>query len=206
MRLAFFGGSFDPIHRGHLALASAAVKAFNLTTILFAPTGRQPLKSNGPAASFQDRLAMVELACAGSADGFQASGIDAPNVDGSPNYTVDVLIALRDTHPGANLYSLVGLDSFCDLHRWRRPDLLITLAEWIVVSRPGYTLDLSRYTEEQQRRIHPLDTVHEEVSATMLRDRLRRGVPCDSLLLGPVVAYIADHHLYRDRDAEHTRG
>ena len=197
MRLALFGGTFDPIHRGHLAIARAAVDAFALDTILFAPTGRQPLKTGGASASFADRLAMTRLACAEADSRFQASGVDAPREDGAPNYTVDTLATLRALHPEATLYNLVGLDSFLDLPRWREPNRLLALAEWIVVSRPGYTLDLSPYTEGQRARVHPLNTVWEEVSATLLRDRLRLGEPCDDLLPASATAYIAQHQLYR---------
>ena len=90
MRVALFGGTFDPIHRGHLALASAAASAFALDRVLFAPVGRQPLKAESPAATFADRLAMTRLAVASAADpSFAVSSVDAPRHDAAPNYTVD---------------------------------------------------------------------------------------------------------------------
>jgi nicotinate-nucleotide adenylyltransferase len=136
MRVALFGGSFDPPHHGHIAIATAAADVFDLEQVLFAPVGRQPLKTESPPAPFADRLAMVELACVGD-ERFKVSGIDAPRVDGLPNYTVDTLTALRKEMPEARLFHLVGADSFLDLRRWREPDRLLELAEWIVVSRPG---------------------------------------------------------------------
>ena len=95
MRVALFGGTFDPIHRGHLALASAAASAFALDRVLFAPVGRQPLKAESPAATFADRLEMTRLAIASAADPrFAVSSVDAPRPDGAPNYTVDTLAAV----------------------------------------------------------------------------------------------------------------
>src|SRR5580698_4252134 len=99
MRVALFGGSFDPPHHGHIAIATAAADVFDLDTVLFAPVGRQPLKTDGASASFADRLAMVELAC-GSDGRFADSDLDTPRDDGRPNYTVDTLASLQEAMPG----------------------------------------------------------------------------------------------------------
>jgi nicotinate-nucleotide adenylyltransferase len=197
MRIALFGGTFDPIHRGHMSIATAAAEALHLDTILFAPTGLQPFKPDGPQAIFNDRLAMTDLACQQDAR-FTASALDAPRPDGSPNYTVHLLTTLRERYPNATLFNLAGLDSFLTLPHWLESERLLDLAEWIVVSRPGYTLDLSPYTEAQRRRIHPIDSVHEDVSATSLRERLHHGDPCLDLIAAPVSQYIAEHGLYRE--------
>src|ERR1700678_2836178 len=139
MRVAFFGGTFDPIHRGHLAIATAAADTFALEQVLFAPTGHQPLKAGAPTASFADRLAMVSLACAEDPR-FEASSIERPRPDGAANFTVDSLDALRRLCPKGTLFNLVGADSFLTLPRWHSPRRLLELAEWIVVSRPGTAL------------------------------------------------------------------
>ncbi len=195
MRVAFFGGSFDPIHRGHLAVASAAADRFALDTVLFGPTGRQPLKPTGASATFADRLAMTTLACAADPR-FAASDCDAPRPDGRPNYTVDVLIELQTRLPGATIFNLVGIDSFLGVPRWREPERLMQLAEWIVVSRPGFSFaDLP--APAPGSRIHHLDSIHEDVSATELRHRLLEGDPCADLIPASVAAYIRDHTLYR---------
>jgi nicotinate-nucleotide adenylyltransferase len=191
MRVALFGGTFDPIHRGHLAVAGAAADAFALDKVLFAPVGRQPLKLEGTPTGFEDRMAMVRLACEGDVR-FVASEVDAPRGDWSPNYTVDTLERLRYEMPDAALFVLVGADSFVDLQRWRRPDLLMELAEWIVVSRPGFSLPKS----SQSDRLHVLKGVHEDVSATELRERLERGESCEDLVPTRVLRYIREHHLY----------
>jgi nicotinate-nucleotide adenylyltransferase len=210
MRVAFFGGTFDPIHRGHLRLAAAAAHTLALDEVLFAPVGHQPLKSEGAMASFPDRLQMTILALDDPAtrnlqpatSNFLASTLDAPRPDGTPNYTVDTLQTLAQEYPAADLFALVGADSFLDLRRWRSPDRLLALAEWIVVSRPEFPLTDAQLaplslTPAQRARVHLLTTVHEDVSATELRRRLRLGDPCHGLLPAAVAAYIGAHHLYR---------
>ena len=205
MRVALFGGTFDPIHRGHLALASAAASAFALDRVLFAPVGRQPLKAESPAATIADRLEMTRLAVASAADPrFAVSSVDAPRPDGAPNYTVDTLAALAREAPAATLFVLTGADSFLSLRNWHSPDRLLELAEWIVVSRPDFPLKpefLTRpefaLTAAQRSRVHLLTTVHEDVSATELRQRLHAGDPCPGLLPPAVADYIQTHRLYR---------
>jgi len=220
MRVAFFGGTFDPIHCVHLRLASSAADAFALDRVLFAPVGKQPLKAEAAIASYADRFAMVALALAtgvqhqpatedlppatGDSPGprFAVSALDAPRSDGSPNYTVDSLAALAQELPSATLFVLTGADSFLDLRCWRSPDRLLALAEWIVVSRPDFPLSESQLaplalTAAQRARVHLLTTMHEEVSATDLRRRLQAGDPCPGLLPPAVADYIQAHGLYR---------
>jgi nicotinate-nucleotide adenylyltransferase len=199
MRVALFGGSFDPPHHGHIVIATAAADVFDLDAVLFAPVGHQPLKLNGAPAPWADRLAMVELASKADAR-FAASDLDAPRPDGTPNYTVETLATLRDTMPDARLFNLVGADSFLDLRRWREPERLLELAEWIVVSRPGFPLaDFSTLalTPYQLGRVHLLQTVHEDVAASNLRERLEGGDPCTDVLFPAVSDYIQTHRLYR---------
>jgi nicotinate-nucleotide adenylyltransferase len=198
MRVALFGGTFDPPHRGHLAIATAAADAFKLDEVLFAPVGRQPLKPSSTPAPFTDRIAMLSLACLPDTR-FAISRLDAPHPDGTPNYTVQTLTALHQLLPDDTLFNLVGADSFLDLPHWHEPDHLLELADWIVVSRPGASLDnLSalNLTPKQQTRVHLLQTVHEDVSATDLRQRLEAGDPCSELLPAAVSDYIVIHHLY----------
>ena len=199
MRVALFGGTFDPPHRGHLAIAAAAANAFRLHTVLFAPVGRQPLKSKGGASAFADRVAMVKLACAADVR-FEVSQVDAPYADGRPNYTVEALALLRAGMLRGRLFNLVGADSFLHVRQWREPDRLLELAEWIVVSRPGFPLhDLEalKLTPEQRERVHVLDNIHEDVAATDLRERLEAGACCTDVLPEAVSEYIQSHKLYR---------
>jgi nicotinate-nucleotide adenylyltransferase len=198
MRVALFGGSFDPPHRGHIAIAKAAADRFQLDQVLFAPAGRQPLKPHLAGANFESRLRMTELACAEDRR-FGISLLDAPRPDGVPNYTVETLELLHIASSGYELFNLVGADSFNTLAQWHHPERLLGLAEWIVVSRPGYDLADPPgmvLTEAQRSRIHLLDSMHEDVAATDLRERLHAGDPCADLLTAAVSAYIQKHHLY----------
>jgi nicotinate-nucleotide adenylyltransferase len=139
-RVAFFGGSFDPPHLGHLAVARVAQAALGLDTVLFAPVGAQPLKPQGSAASFEDRLAMTRLAIAGQ-PGFAVALADAPRPSGAPNYTIDTLLRLREELPPAGaLFCLMGADAFAGLRRWHRAAEIPFAASLIVASRPGQSL------------------------------------------------------------------
>jgi nicotinate-nucleotide adenylyltransferase len=203
MHVALFGGTFDPIHRGHLAVAAAAADAFVLDQVLFAPAGRQPLKPEGTPTAFADRVAMTELACAADRR-FVVSEVDAPRADGSPNYTVDTVATLRRDMPAAKLFVLVGADSFLDLPRWHEVERLLQMVEWIVVSRPGFALPEflleelpgGAFKAVTRERIHVLNSVHEDVSATELRERLHNGEDCSDLLPAVVMQYIREHRLY----------
>lgn len=212
MRVALFGGTFDPPHRAHLAVARTAADRFSLDTVLFAPTARQPLKPDGASASFADRLAMVELLCHAaqstlSSTRFVASTLEAPRADERPNYTIDTLTRIRtevreqssgETLTG--LFVIIGADAFLDLRRWRDPDALLEVAEWIVVSRPGFSLaNLSSLalTSDQQAHVHLLPDVQETTSASEVRERLRKGLDCSAFLTPEVLDYIREHRLYR---------
>ena len=136
-RVAFFGGSFDPPHLGHLAVARAARTALRLDTVLFAPVGTQPLKPQGPTASFEDRLTMTRLAIEGE-PGFSISLADAPDATGVPNYTIVTLLELRaELAPDSTLFCLMGADSFLGLSAWHRAAEIPFVAPLIVASRPG---------------------------------------------------------------------
>lgn len=144
-RIAYFGGSFDPPHLGHLAVARAARAALRLDVVLFAPVGAQPLKTQGSTASFEDRVEMTRLAIEGET-GMSISLADAPISAGapnySPNYSADTLARLRaELPPGCTLYCLMGADSFLTLRRWHRAAEIPFIAPLIVASRPGQRLD-----------------------------------------------------------------
>ncbi|HEY6488872.1 MAG: nicotinate (nicotinamide) nucleotide adenylyltransferase [Terracidiphilus sp.] len=205
-RIAFFGGSFDPPHRGHLAIARAAQTALSLHQVLFAPVGAQPLKPRGSTASFDDRVAMTRLAIAGDS-AFALSLIDAPNQTGTPNYTYDTLLTLKSQLPAATtLFFLMGADSFLALHHWHRGAELPFLAPLIVASRPGQGFaDLAtilpaglslaadcapaptpsslhletctlRNTAGATTPFHLLPGLHIDISATAIRDEVHREV------------------------------
>ncbi len=153
MRIALFGGSFDPPHLGHLRIALTAAERLRLDLVLLAPVGRQPLKRYD-LAPFADRMQMLSLLTSGHPQ-LAPSAIDAPlhTPSGeSPNYTVDTLARLRPTLPNhAELFFLAGADSFLTLHHWYRAELLLQPARegglldgWILAGRPGFSLDALR--------------------------------------------------------------
>ncbi len=139
-RIAFFGGSFDPPHMGHIGIARAAQRALQLDTVLFAPVGIQPLKPRGSSAGYPDRVAMTKLAIEGEPN-FVISLADAPNPNGTPNYTIDALVELKQQFPAAKLFTLMGADSLLSLPHWHRAAEVPFLAPLIVASRPGERLE-----------------------------------------------------------------
>jgi nicotinate-nucleotide adenylyltransferase len=217
MRIAFFGGSFDPPHLGHLAISRAAREALGLDRVLFAPVGNQPLKPDGAWASFADRAAMVGLAIA-EEPAFQLSLLDAPGT--APNYTIDTLASLRESSaPGTKLFLLIGADGLRSLHKWHRAAEIPFVADLIVASRPeedlsdlpsllpaGISLNATthpnRFTlaneQGDRAQLILLPDLHYEISATQIRDQMNDSALNPNTLLSPaVLAYIRDHHLYR---------
>jgi nicotinate-nucleotide adenylyltransferase len=183
-RIAFFGGSFDPPHMGHIGIARAAQAALQLDTVLFAPVGMQPLKPLGSTASFEDRVAMTELAIKGLPN-FCISFADAPDSSGEPNYTIDTLNRLQAQFPSAQLFTLMGADSLVSLPRWYRGAEIPFIAPLIVASRPGERLeDLSAIlpeglTIEEEQSARP----REEVSLRVFTIRNPAGAATPFYLL-----------------------
>jgi nicotinate-nucleotide adenylyltransferase len=212
--VAFFGGTFDPPHCGHIAIAQAARDALGLDEVLFAPVGAQPLKPEGSTAPYPDRVAMTELAIAGHR-GFVLSGIDAPDASGRPNYTLHTLRKLRSAQPDADLYCLIGADSFLTLRKWYGAPEIPFAADLIVASRPGerfhdlaavLPLGLTSHPGEQiasadQRieleayelhnaagqsaRLFVLPGLDIAISATAIRQQLRGGAPAAAQAVVP---------------------
>jgi nicotinate-nucleotide adenylyltransferase len=191
-RIAFFGGSFDPPHRGHLAVALAAQVALQLDTVLFAPVGAQPLKPQGSSAGFADRVAMTQLAIAGIPQ-FAISLVDAPKPSGMPNFTVDTLEGLRAALPsGGELFCLMGADSFAGLSRWRGAAEIPFVAALVVASRPGESLDELRASLPPGVQV---DDSSQEIS-------VREGVELRSCLLRNDAGEVAPLFLLPGLDVE----
>jgi len=198
MRIGVLGGTFDPVHLGHLVVAEAAREAERLDTVLFVPAGRPWHRERAPHASAADRLAMVEAAIAGN-PGFAVSRVDLDRA--GPTYTVDTLEALLDQYPGARLTFLLGQDALAQFTSWREPGRLAELCEIVALPRPAApTVDvasLQSVIPDAPLRVRVLDTPLIGISATMIRARVRAGQSIRYLTPDPVVAYIAQHGLYR---------
>ena len=226
MKIALFGGTFDPVHIGHLAVARAAAEKFGLGRVYFAPADLPPHKQKRRLTDFQHRFAMLALATADDPR-FVPSLLDAHT--GHPNYSINTVRRLRSTLKKTDrLYFLIGIDAFKDISTWRQPVELLSEVEFIVVSRPGHSLadvgralpeplrptDLMLRTMRRQQAegtialmgatIHLLGAVREKVSSTQIRaaaankslKQLGRYVP--SL----VAEYIKKENLYLDGSAE----
>lgn len=220
-RIALFGGTFDPIHVGHLAVARAAERRFHLDEIHFIPAGRPPHKHRSGMASYTDRYAMVALACA-EHPRFIASLAEsgAGHSGREVFYSVDTVRHFRQKFHGAgvHLYFLVGADSFLRIPTWKDYETLLGLCDFIVASRPGFKSDALRLVippELFARRgsahapldpraialrrsaIYVLDTVSSHVSATEVRQRLDSNESIHGLVPPRVEEYINKQALYR---------
>jgi nicotinate-nucleotide adenylyltransferase len=219
MKIALFGGTFDPVHRGHLAIARAAAEKFDLSLIYFAPAEIPPHKQKRKLTDFQHRFAMLALATAEDKR-FIPSLLDAHT--GRPNYSVETVRRLKSTLKKADkLYFLIGMDAFKDIATWRQPEKLLQECEFIVAGRPGYSLrdvgralpanlrpqeEISGALEEHRASgsvclpgttIHLLHEVHARVSSTQIRAAARESVKQLSRLVPqPVAEYIKKEHLY----------
>jgi nicotinate-nucleotide adenylyltransferase len=214
MNIAIFGGTFDPIHAGHLAAARAAQHRFHLDRVLFIPTGNPPHKIHDHLTDYAQRYAMVALACAGEPR-FIPSTIEAPTVDGSPRYSINTVRAVRrNLRQHDRLFFLVGADAFLDLPHWKEFRRLLDAVEFIVVSRPGFDADALRRVPPPDllpaRRlppkagtlrlrhgaIHILHDVDAPVASRDIRQAVRARKPIAGLVPKLVEEYILKEGLY----------
>ncbi len=197
MRLGVFGGTFDPVHYGHLVAAEEVRYRLGLDKVLFVPAGTPPHKLDQDITPTRHRLAMLELAIA-SNPGFAISRVDIDRH--GPCYTVDTLALLHQEYgPGAELYFLMGMDSLADILTWKDPERLIRLARIVVVGRPGFQADvdeLDKVLPGAAERICIVDTPLMEVSSSDIRQRVREGAPIRYQVPEAVEAYIRAHRLY----------
>ncbi|GAB4401234.1 MAG: nicotinate-nucleotide adenylyltransferase [Anaerolineales bacterium] len=199
MRLGVFGGTFDPVHYGHLVAAEEVRYRLRLDKVLFVPAGMPPHKLDHDITPTRHRVAMLELAIA-SNPGFALSRVDIDRH--GPCYTVDTLALLHEEYgPGAELFFLMGMDSLADILTWKDPERLIRLARIVVVGRPGFQADvdeLDKVLPGAAERICIVDTPLMEVSSSDIRQRVREGAPIRYQVPEAVEAYIRAHRLYLD--------
>jgi nicotinate-nucleotide adenylyltransferase len=234
MNIGLFGGTFDPIHRGHLALARAARERCNLSRILFVPADVPPHKQRQPLSAFAHRYAMIAVATAQEKDFVPSlleapEGFDAPPAKGKtravkPNYTIDTVRRLKQSFKKADrLFLLIGIDAFDEIAKWHQAEALFRECEFVVASRPGYSLaDVANALPESLRprqevtrpfhkqaatgdlvlsgvTIHLLDEVYQPISSTTIREAAAAGKPLGRLLEPVVADYIKKVGLYKGR-------
>lgn len=215
--IGLYGGTFDPVHLGHLRAASEVRRKTGLDRVLLIPSYLPPHKTGGASAPAEHRLRMVELACRRRA-GLEASAIEVEAREKS--YSILTLRKVRARRPDARLFFILGVDAFLEIGTWREHEKVIAECRFIVTGRPGYDLDRARGVLGGRLRgetgplaeagdvagpvpprlrvvLLPIRAV--DVSSTAVRDRVRRGLSVDGLVPRAVAAYIRDHQLYRGR-------
>jgi nicotinate-nucleotide adenylyltransferase len=185
------GGTFDPIHHGHLAAASEVQRSFDLDEVIFVPTG-QPYQKSGVSQA-EHRYLMTAIATA-SNPRFTVSRVDIDRP--GPTYTIDTLRDLRKDRPDADLFFISGADAVAQILDWKDNDELWSLAHFVAVSRPGHALSIRGLPEQG---VSSLEVPALAISSTDCRARVDRGFPVWYLVPDGVVQYISKHHLYRSR-------
>lgn len=203
-KVGIMGGTFDPIHYGHLVAAEAARAEFNLQQVIFVPTGRPPHKEGLEISDAKDRLLMTTLATLTNPY-FDVSrvDIDRPGL----TYTIDTIRDLRQIYgPEAALYFITGADALLEILSWKDAAELVNKCQFIAASRPGYSLGqlenaLGSFFTENRRVFHLLEVPALAISSTDIRERVRSGRPIQYLLPETVAYYIMKNHLYIERSA-----
>ena len=194
-RIGVMGGTFDPIHHGHLVAAEEARWQFDLDRVVFVPTG-QPWQKPVGVSPAEDRFQMTVIATASNPT-FTVSRLEIDYQ--GPTYTVDTLRRLRAEQPeGTRLLFITGADAVLQILTWREPDQVLALAEFIAATRPGFDLDsLVSQVPGAAGRIHRMEITALAISGSDLRGRVARGAPIRYLVPDGVARYIHEHGLYR---------
>lgn len=196
MRLGIMGGTFDPIHRGHLFIARSAMREARLDRVLFLPDGDPPHKLPGTPGA--DRLAMVKLAI-DNQEGFEASDMELRRQ--GTTYTVDTLEQLRAQAPDRELFFIVGSDTLKQFPTWKTAWKVATLCRMIIALRPGDSPEETRWLQRKLFADYGLETVllsepGPDISSTQVREQLRAGQSTNVLVPVPVADYIRANNLY----------
>lgn len=195
------GGTFDPIHHGHLVAASEVAGLFGLDEVVFVPTGEPWQKSDRGVSPAEDRYLMTVIATA-SNPRFSVSRVDVDR--GGPTYTIDTLGDLRRLHPDAEMFFITGADALAQIVSWRDTDKLFELAHFVGVTRPGYQL---ADTDLPDGAVSLVEVPALAISSTDCRARVQRGMPVWYLVPDGVVQYIEKRRLYRgDRNGHLLSG
>jgi len=199
MRVGVFGGTFDPIHIGHLVSAEEAWVELKLERVVFIPAGLPPHKLDHVVSPVEHRLAMLELAIASNPH-FAVSRVDMDRF--GPSYTADTIELLRDEWgPGVEIYFIMGSDSLLDILTWHDPRRLIRLCRFVVLSRPGYQVDLDELDAllpGVASRVQMLNAPELAISSTDIQRRVREGLSIKYQVPEAVEDYIYQHKLYQN--------
>lgn len=192
------GGTFDPIHHGHLVAASEVAARFQLDEVVFVPTGRPTFKQSQEVTPAEDRYLMTVIATA-SNPRFMVSRVDIDR--GGLTYTIDTLRDLHAQRPEADYFFISGADAIEQILTWKNPDELFGLAHFVAVTRPGHRLTLEGLSPDV---VTALEIPALAISSTDCRARARAGEPVWYLVPDGVVQYISKHHLYREPHDEQS--
>ncbi len=193
MKIGLLGGSFDPVHFGHLLAAQDAYEQHHLDRLIFVPAAQAPLKPNDVQSSATDRLAMLSSAIEWDRR-FEISDVEL--LRGGVSYTIDSARHFRALYPHDQLYWIIGGDQLPKLHLWREIGELAKLVEFIFLERPGFPLKAT--PDIPGLRLHRCDGHLLAISSTELRERTRRGLSLDYFVPHKAIVYIRQHDLYRD--------
>ena len=194
-RLGVMGGTFDPIHNGHLLTAEEALWQFQLDEVVFVPTGRPWMKEERPVSPPEDRYLMVVIATATNPR-FSVSRLEIERK--GPTYTVDTLRQLREERGEVDLFFITGADALLEILQWKDPEEALSMAHFIAATRPGF--DLSSFEQgasSQDPRVSVMTIPALAISSTDIRDRVREGRPIRYLVPEGVQIYIEKSSLYR---------
>jgi nicotinate-nucleotide adenylyltransferase len=201
MKIGVLGGTFDPIHRGHLEIAGEARRTLNLTEVILVPAGQPPFKPNRPITPSEQRLKMLNLAVANT-PALKVSTIEIERP--GPSYTADTLDELKGQYGvDDELFFILGWDSLEQIPDWYQPSRIIALCRLVAVPRPGRPRPSFEELESRipgiSRRVVFLEKPEIDISSSQIRELAAQGEPIEHLVPGPVAAYIREHGLYLSR-------
>ncbi|MFD1861069.1 nicotinate-nucleotide adenylyltransferase [Aeromicrobium camelliae] len=197
-RIGVMGGTFDPIHHGHLVAASEVQSWFDLDEVIFVPTGQPWQKADRTVSPPEDRYLMTVIATAANPR-FQVSRVDIERH--GPTYTIDTLRDLSAQHPDADLYFITGADAMAAILTWRDHDELFDLAHFVGCTRPGHEMDEKTLEGLPADRVTLVEIPALAISSTDCRQRVQKGEPVWYLVPDGVVQYIGKHRLYHSKDS-----
>ena len=208
MKLGLMGGTFNPIHIGHLKIASKVLRVFNLTKVIFIPSGNPPHKNRGEIIDASHRLKMIKLAISGEIPSTSRRGSKSPDQNykifevsdieikrKGKSYTIDTIRQIKEIYGiKTEIYFIAGADSALDLPNWKEPTKILSLSHFVAVERPGFSLE--GLDEKYRKRIIAVGGISVNISSSGIRKRIKEGRSIKSLVLEGVEEYITKNKLY----------